>query len=148
MNCSAEKQAENGLMAAFGRTAAAMVTVAAVALLGVLPGTALGGRYPAAPWAICSAMARPGTGTRTARRCRCRSHARPTRPKQIWQGRTGGRPAEEPPETWPEGKSTERSLHPALGLPAGIDGRHRHCPQHSPTSHGAGGCGGEDLVRL
>ena len=151
MNCSAEKASRKWAYGAFGRTAAAMVTVAAVALLGALPepASAARGTRPA-PWADLF-----GDGPPRLRGTRHRAavplpRSRPVDAPKSESGKAEpGRPAaEEPPEPGQSGKSTEPEPSPQpsacrLALTDAIA-----IAPSIPDIHGAGGCGGEDLVRL
>jgi len=110
MNCSAEKASRKWAYGAFGRTAAAMVTVAAVALLGVLPEPALAGRVPGRRHGpICSAMGRPGSGETRHRAAVPLPKPRPAEAPKTESGKAepGRSAAEEPPEPGQSGKSTE-----------------------------------------
>ncbi len=99
--------------------------------------------------ATCSGMARPGCGERcTARRCRCRGRARPMRPasrkleparpsrRRPRRGRQAGRRRAVTGAS-PQPSACRLALTEAIAIAPSI-----------PDIHGAGGCGGEDLVRL
>jgi hypothetical protein len=161
MNCSAEKASRKWPIGAFGRTRMAMVTVAALALLGMQVASAAAARRPApSPW---DALFGGGPPKRRA----TVHHSAVPLPK--------ARPAEAPkPESdKPESdkaesdkpgsdQSTERAAPAATGKPA--QQASPAAPEPSacrlalteqiaiapsiPDIHGTGGCGGEDLVRL
>jgi hypothetical protein len=152
MNCSAEKASRKWAYGAFGRTAAAMVTVTALALPGALPGQALAARgpRPAPPWADLF-----GDGPPKLRGTRHRAAVplpkpRPADAPKPESGKPG-QAAEEPQAPGQSDKSTEQvapqpspqpsacrlALTDAIAIAPSI-----------PDIHGAGGCGGEDLVRL
>ena len=103
-----------------------------------------------APWATCSGLARQGSGQRRAaqRRCRCRGRARPRRlrpsatepAKEPQAPARNGKPAEQAapaPQPTPQPSACRLALTEAIAIAPSI-----------PDIQGAGGCGGEDLVRL
>ena len=161
MNCSAEKSSRKWLCRAFGRTVAARVTVAALLLLLAVPGEpamAAKASRPG-PWSDLFGL-NPPKLRRTQHRAavplpRPRPAEAPTaasvQPASVQPA------AVEPPVPAPAGKSVEQA---APALPPSP----QPLPQPSacrlaltdaiaiapsiPDIRGAGGCGGEDLVRL
>jgi hypothetical protein len=157
MNCSAEKASRKWAYGAFGRTAAAMVTVAAVALLlGALSEQALAAKraWPG-PWGDLF-----GGGPPKLRGAVHRAAVVPLprpRPADAPHAQSGkvepGRPAAEAPQAptqtakpseqqpapqpSPEPSACRLALTDAIAIAPSI-----------PDIHGDGGCGGEDLVRL
>jgi len=149
MNFSAEKASRKWAKGAFGRNPAAMVTAAtALLLLGALPGPvdAAKGTRPA-PWDDLFGGGPP--------RLRGGLH-RPAvplprpRPADAPAAETASPAAREPPaasetakeavkqtEPAPEASACRQALTEAIAIAPSI-----------PDIHGAGGCGGEDLVRL
>src|SRR6478736_4300844 len=144
MNCSAEKASRKWAYGAFGRTAAAMVTVVAVAFLGASsePAMAARGTRPA-PWGDLFGDGPPrlrGTLHRAAVPL-----PRP-RPTEAPATESGSPPAEAPAEAAKPGEPSAPSPQPSacrLALTDTIA-----IAPSIPDIHGAGGCGGEDLVRL
>src|SRR5712671_4550834 len=156
MNCSAEKASRKWACGAFGRTAAAMVTVAVVALLGALPeqASAAKGTRPA-PWTDLFGDDPPRLRRTVHRAAVPLPRPRPADAPKLESGKAGpGQPAaEEPqpagrngkpteqaapaPEPSPEPSACRLALTDAIAIAPSI-----------PDIHGAGGCGGEDLVRL
>ena len=146
MNCSAEKASRKWAYGAFGRTAAAMVTVAAVALLGALPEPAAAARGARpAPWGDLFGDGPPrlrGTLHRAAvplPRPRPADAPKPDSDKRVRAGRAG-RPSRHwkpSPEPSPQPSACRLALTDAIAIAPSI-----------PDIRGAGGCGGEDLVRL
>ena len=169
MNCSAEKASRKWAYGAFGRTAAAMVTVAAgMVLLGLLSEQALAAKTSLrSPWGDLFGIHPPrlrGTVHRTAVPLpRPRPADAPkTESGKIESGKAEsgkaeagkvepGRPtANEPPnadkpseqaapapQPSPQPSACRLALTDAIAIAPSI-----------PDIHGAGGCGGEDLVRL
>jgi len=144
MNCSAEKASRKWAYGAFGRTAAAMVTVVAVALLGASSGPAMAARGTRpAPWGDLF-----GDGPPRLRRTLHRAAVplpRP-RPAEAPAAESGSPPAEAPAEAAKPGEPSAPSPQPSacrLALTDTIA-----IAPSIPDIHGAGGCGGEDLVRL
>ena len=144
MNCSAEKASRKWAYGAFGRTAAAMVTVVAVALLGVLSGPAVAARGTRpAPWGDLF-----GDGPPRLRGTLHRATVplpRP-RPADAPAAESGSPPAEAPTEAAKPSEQSTPSPQPSacrLALTDTIA-----IAPSIPDIHGAGGCGGEDLVRL
>ena len=144
MNCSAEKASRKWAYGAFGRTAAAMVTVVAVALLGASSGPAMAARGTRpAPWGDLF-----GDGPPRLRRTLHRAAVplpRP-RPTEAPATESGSPPAEAPAEAAKPGEPSAPSPQPSacrLALTDTIA-----IAPSIPDIHGAGGCGGEDLVRL
>ena len=145
MNCSAEKASRKWAYGAFGRTAAAMVTVAAVALLGALPEPAAAARGARpAPWGDLFGDGPPrlrGTLHRAAvplPRPRPADAPKPDSDKPSGQAAPASKPSLEPsPEPSPQPSACRLALTDAIAIAPSI-----------PDIRGAGGCGGEDLVRL
>jgi hypothetical protein len=156
MNCSAEKASRKWAYGAFGRTAAAMVTVAAAALLGALsePALAAKGTRPA-PWAdlfsdgpprlrgtrhrVAVPLPRPRPADAPKLESRKAGPGQPAAEEPQPPGRSG-KPTEQAapaPEPSPEPSACRLALTDAIAIAPSI-----------PDIHGAGGCGGEDLVRL
>ena len=150
MNCSAEKASRKWAYGAFGRTAAAMVTVAAVALFGALSGQALAakGTRPG-PWGDLFGDGPPrlrGTPHRVAvplPRPRPADapgaesgKAEPGQPAAEAPAQTA-KPGEQQAAPSPQPSACRLALTDAIAIAPSI-----------PDIHGAGGCGGEDLVRL
>ena len=154
MNSSAQNASRKWAYGAFRRIEPAMVTAAAVALLlGMPSGPALAAKASRpAPWDDLFREDRHAErGQRRAacgtRRCRCRSRARPRRPsaepdkpdQDSRQAATAnGKPEQAAPAPPPHQPSACRlALTEAIAIAPSI-----------PDIKGAGGCGGEDLVRL
>ena len=153
MNFSAEKASRKWAYGAFARYAAAMVTVAAVLLLlGAQAGSAQAakGTRPA-PWGDLFGDTPPrgearlrGTVHRSAAVPLPRSRpaeapaAEPSQPAAEAQQATPqtGKPVE-PAAPAPQPSACRLALTDAIAIAPSI-----------PDIHGAGGCGGEDLVRL
>ena len=155
MNCSAEKASRKWAYGAFGRTAAAMVTVAAGLLLaGLLPDQALAARAsrPAplsAPWGDLFGVHPPrlrGTAHRAAVPL---PRPRPGEPpgaaeepaketaKETGKADKPSEQATPAPQPSPQPSACRLALTDAIAIAPSI-----------PDIRGAGGCGGEDLVRL
>ncbi|MBR1227628.1 MULTISPECIES: extensin family protein [unclassified Bradyrhizobium] len=162
MNCSAEKASRKWAYGAFGRTAAAMVTVAAgLLLLGLLSDLALAAktsRQPAwqSPWGDLFGIHPPRQRGKVHRAAVPLPRPRPTdaptaEPAKPTADESSKEAAKETAkETTKEGKPTEQAapqppppsacrlaLTEAIAIAPSI-----------PDIRGAGGCGGEDLVRL
>ena len=163
MNSSAEKASRKWANGAFGRTRAAMITVAAVALImGMQAEPAKAARRPAsAPWGDLFGDGRPKLRGPRPRELGLRGtlhrsavplpRARPDEAPTAEPGPAApGPPAEEPAETRkpaeqaapapqpsPQPSACRLALTDAIAIAPSI-----------PDIHGAGGCGGEDLVRL
>ena len=156
MNCSAEKASRKWANGAFGRSGAAMVTVAAAALmLGMQAEPAKAARRPVpAPWGDLFGSGQP----RGLPRLRGTQHRSAVplpkpRPAEAPAAEPGQPAAEEPqapagtrkpseqaapaPQPSPEPSACRLALTDAIAIAPSI-----------PDIHGAGGCGGEDLVRL
>ena len=129
-----------------------MVTVAAVALLlGMPTGPAMAAKASRpAPWGdlFRDASPRSGATARRARRCRCRSRARPrplqpsatSRTRSSRRSPPNGKPDQQAapaPQPTPQPSACRLALTDAIAIAPSI-----------PDIKGAGGCGGEDLVRL
>ena len=148
MNCSAEKASRKWAYGAFGRTAAAMVTVAAVALARRVARTGRGGegRPRRRRGATCSADGPPrlrGTLHRAAvplPRPRPAEAPEPNPTSRAGRGRRRRSQAvsrQAAPEPSPQPSACRLALTDEIAIAPSI-----------PDIHGAGGCGGEDLVRL
>ena len=151
MNCSAEKASRKWAYGAFGRIAAAMVTVAAVALFGALSGEALaakgsrpglwGDLFGGAPPRLRGTVHRaavPLPRPRPADAPGAESgKAEPGKPAAEVPAQVA-KPAEQPaPQPSPQPSACRLALTDAVAIAPSI-----------PDIHGVGGCGGEDLVRL
>jgi hypothetical protein len=148
MNCSAEKASRKWAYGAFGRTAAAIVTVAAaVLLLGLQAAPAAAARRPVlAPWGDLFGANPPKPRAKVHRsavplpkpRPAEASAAEPDRPAAGKQGPAEtAKPAEQAAPAAPEPSACRVALTDAIAIAPSI-----------PDIKGAGGCGGEDLVRL
>ncbi|MGH6642008.1 MAG: extensin family protein [Bradyrhizobium sp.] len=145
MNCSAEKASRKWGYGAFGRTAAAMVTVAAVVLLlGLQAGPAAAARRPVlAPWGDLFGGSPPKPRAKVHRSAvplpKPRpAEAEPDRPAAGKQAPAEtAKPAEQAAPAAPEPSACRLALTDAIAIAPSI-----------PDIRGAGGCGGEDLVRL
>jgi hypothetical protein len=156
MNFSAEKASRKWANGAFGRSRAAIVTVAAAALmLGMQAEPAKAARRPVpAPWGDLFGSGQP----RGLPRLRGTQHRSAVplpkpRPAEAPAAEPGQPAAEEPqapagtrkpseqaapaPQPSPEPSVCRLALTDAIAIAPSI-----------PDIHGAGGCGGEDLVRL
>jgi hypothetical protein len=162
MNCSAEKASRKWVYGAFGRTAAAMVTVAAgLLLLGLLSEQALAARASRpAPWsepwgdlfgihppkprgtvrraAVPLPRPRPADAPtaeqpakETAKEATKEATKEPTKPDKP------GEQATPAPLPSPQPSACRQALTEDVAIAPSI-----------PDIRGAGGCGGEDLVRL
>ena len=150
MNFTAQNASRKWAYGAFRRIEPAMVTVAAVALLLGMPSRAGDGGESVPPGALGRPVegriaTRAGNGAR-ARRCRCRSRARPrplppsatSRTRRSRSPERQARPAGCARTAAPPQPSACRlALTDAIAIAPSI-----------PDIKGAGGCGGEDLVRL
>jgi len=156
MNCSAEKASRKWANGAFGRNQAAMVTVAAaLLLLGTQAGpvhAARGARL--APWGDLFGAGPPKPKASVRRLAvplpRPRPADAPTAetgpaaaepqapPSQTGKPAEQAAPASPPsPPPAPQASACRQALTEAIAIAPSI-----------PDIHGAGGCGGEDLVRL
>src|SRR4030081_2043305 len=156
MNCSAEKASRKWANGAFGRNQAAMVTVAAVLiLLGTQAGpvhAARGARL--APWgdlfgagppkprasvrrlAVPLPRPRPADApTAETGPAAAQPQAPPPKPAKPPEKAAPASPPSPPPA--PQASACRQALTEAIAIAPSI-----------PDIHGAGGCGGEDLVRL
>jgi hypothetical protein len=152
MNSSAEKASRKWANGAFGRSTAAMVTVAAALLwLGAAPGPASAARRPMpAPWdlfgsgpvklrGIVHRLAVPLPRPRPAEA----PHAEPDAPEpgpaaaEKPASAEPAKPAEQAGPAAPTPSACRLALTADIAIAPSI-----------PDIHGAGGCGGEDLVRL
>ena len=149
MNFTAQKASRKWSIGAFGRIAAAMVTVAAAMLLGMPaePATAAK-RSRAAPWADLFGNGSPRereTRRATARRVpvpRPRPAEAPSAERDAGNqaAPTSGNPdrqAAPAPQPTPQPSACRLALTDTIAIAPSI-----------PDIKGAGGCGGEDLVRL
>ena len=154
MNCSAEKASRKWAYGAFGRTAAAMVTVAAVALFGALSGQALAAKGTRlGPWGDLFGGGPPRLRGTVHRAAVPLPRPRPADAPGAESGKESGKAepgqpaAEAPAQTAKPGEqqaapsplpsACRLALTDAIAIAPSI-----------PDIHGAGGCGGEDLVRL
>ena len=148
MNFTAQNASRKWAYGAFRRIEAAMVTVAAVALLlGMPSGPAVAAKASRqAPWGDLLRVGSPqerGRGARGMRRCRCRSRARPRPlpPSATSRTRRSRRTASPisrlRPQPAPQPSACRLALTDDIAIAPSI-----------PDIKGAGGCGGEDLVRL
>lgn len=152
MNFSAEKASRKWAYGAFGRREAAMVTAAAVLLwLGGQAGPASAARRSApAPWADLFGGGPPKLRGTVHRLAIPLPRPRPAEaPKQSDKPEPGlpaaekqpsaepARPAEQAAPMAPQPSACRLALTEAIAIAPSI-----------PDIHGAGGCGGEDLVRL
>jgi hypothetical protein len=148
MNCSAEKASRKWAYGAFGRTAAAIVTVAAISLLSEQAMAAR--RYRPAPWVDLFGMTPPKLRGTVHRAAVPLPRPRPAEapaaeggpsaaeePKAPAQAARPGEQAAPAPRPSPEPSACRLALTEAIAVAPSI-----------PDIHGAGGCGGEDLVRL
>ena len=151
MNCSGKKASRKWAYGAFGRTAAAMVTVAAMALFGALSGQAVAAKGTRPwPWGDLFGHSPPrlrGTVHRAAvplPRPRPAdapgaesAKPEPGEPAAEAPAQTA-KPGEQPaPQPSSQPSACRLALTDAIAIAPSI-----------PDIHGAGGCGGEDLVRL
>src|ERR1700710_1520985 len=155
MNCSAEKASRKWANGAFGRTRAAMVTVAAVLLLlGAQAGQVHAARgVRPAPWG--NLFGDPPKPRGSVRRAAVPlPKPRPAEAPAAETGTPTGPAAAEPqaPQT---GKPTEQAAPQPSPPPAPQASACRQALTEAiaiapsiPDIHGAGGCGGEGLVRL
>ena len=151
MNSSAEKASRKWANGAFGRSAAAMVTVAAALLwLGVLAGPASAARRPASsPWGDLFGLGPPklrgGLHHRLAiplprprpAEAPSAAPAKSEPPAAAEKPAEPSKPAEHAAPAAPTPSACRLALTEAIAIAPSI-----------PDIHGAGGCGGEDLVRL
>jgi hypothetical protein len=164
MNCSAEKASRKWAYGAFGRTAAAMVTVVAgILLFGLLSEQALAARAyrPAArsaPWgdlfgihppklrgtvhrraAVPLPRPRPVDAPKDAPKTESGKAEEPAREtaKEAAKPDKPGEQAAPAPQPSPQPSACRLALTDTIAIAPSI-----------PDIHGAGGCGGEDLVRL
>src|SRR5258707_15431458 len=141
MNCSAEKASRKWASGAFGRTAAAMVPVAAVAFLGALSGPALAGKGTRpGPWGDLFGGGGPPRLRGPLHRAAV-PLPRP-RPADAPAAESGSPPAEAPAEAAKPSEQSTPSPQPSacrLALTDTIA-----IAPSIPDIHGAGGCGGED----
>ena len=152
MNCSAEKASRKWAFGAFGRTAAAMVTVAAGLVLADLlcePALAArGSRAAPAPWGDLFGM-HPPRLRRTVHRAvvplpqprpadapTAEEPAKDSAKETVKETAKPERPGEQAKPA-PQPSACRLALTDAIAIAPSI-----------PDIHGAGGCGGEDLVRL
>jgi hypothetical protein len=148
MNCSAEKASRKWAYGVFGRTAAAMVTVTAVVLLSALSEQALAARGTRlAPWGDLFGAGPPKLRRTVHRSAVPLPRPRPADAPTAEPGQPAAKePAQSPkpseqaapaPQPSPERSACRLALTDAIAIAPSI-----------PDIHGAGGCGGEDLVRL
>jgi hypothetical protein len=159
MNCSAEKASRKWAYGAFGRMAAAMVTVAAgMVLLGLDCGRAEAARTSRqSPWGDLFGVHPPRLRGTVHRAAVPLPRPRPADAPNTGSGKTeggevepgrpaadeapkGDKPSEQAvpaPQPSPQPSACRLALTDAIAIAPSI-----------PDIHGAGGCGGEDLVRL
>ena len=153
MICSAEKASRKWAYGAFGRTAAAMVTVAVgLLLLGLLAGPAAAARRPLlAPWGDLFGASPPKPRAKVHRSAVPLPKPRPAEAPKTESGKAEpdrpaagkhapaetAKPAEQAVPAAPEPSACRVALTDAIAIAPSI-----------PDIKGAGGCGGEDLVRL
>ncbi len=158
MNCSAEKASRKWVIGAFGRTGTVMVTVAALALalLGLQTEPATAARGPVlGPWGNLFGASQPkrrGTVHHSAvplPKPRPAEAPSPESDKPESDKPGSDQPAEKTAPA-PTGKPTQQAS-PAAPEPSAcrlaLTEQIAIAPS-IPDIHGAGGCGGEDLVRL
>ncbi len=149
MNCSAEKSSRKFTYGAFGRTGTALITAVAI-LFGMLAEPAMAARR-SAPFPFADLFGQPRPKPRAAVRQAAVPLPKP-RPAQapVWKPEPpaaaekappadNGKAAEKPPEQAPppQPSACRQALTEDIAIAPSI-----------PDIHGAGGCGGEDLVRL
>jgi hypothetical protein len=154
MNCSAEKASRKWASDAFGRNQAAMVTATAVLLLlGAQAGPVHAARgVRLAPWGNLFGAGPPRGETRLRGGVRRSAVVPLPKPRPADapaaepqpQAPQAGKPAEQAapaappsPPPAPQASACRQKLTEAIAIAPSI-----------PDIHGAGGCGGEDLVRL
>ncbi|MET3844292.1 hypothetical protein ABIE49_006370 [Bradyrhizobium sp. OAE829] len=151
MNCSAEKASRKWAFGAFGRTAAAMVTVAVGLLLpGVFCEPALAAKASrSTPWGDLFGIHPPKPRAKVHRAVVPLPQPRPADApsaeelakeavKETAKGTTKeGKPTEQATPQPPPPSACRLALTEAIAIAPSI-----------PDIRGAGGCGGEDLVRL
>lgn len=152
MNCSAEKASRKWAYGAFGRTAAAMVTVAGLFLVGLLPDQALAARASrtapfSAPWGDLFGVHPPRLRGTVHRATVPLPRPRPAEAP----GAAGGPAKETAKETGKADKPGEQATPAPPPQPSAcrlaLTDDIAIAPS-IPDIRGAGGCGGEDLVRL
>jgi hypothetical protein len=162
MNCSAEKASRKWASGAFGRNQAAMVTAAAVLLLlGAQAGPVHAARsVRPAPWGDLFGAGPPRGETRPRGSVHRAAVPLPRpRPADAPAAETGTGPAavEPQPQAPQAGKPAEQAApasapsQPAAPQPSACRQALTEAIAIAPSIpdiHGAGGCGGEDLVRL
>ena len=146
MNCSAEKASRKWAYGAFGWTKAAMVTVAALLLLfAAFPEPAMAAKASGpVPWGDLFGLNPPKRGTirrATVPLPRPRPAEAPTAAAEVPPA-PAGKPVEQAapapqPSPQPLPSACRLALTDAIAIAPSI-----------PDIRGAGGCGGEDLVRL
>jgi hypothetical protein len=155
MNCSAEKASRKWTYGAFGRTVPAMVTAAVgLVLLGLLCDQALaarGSRVQSEPWGNLFAAHPPRLRGTVHRSAVPLPRPRPADAPTVESGRGAEEPARETAKETikeavkPDDKATPTPQPSACRL--ALTETIAIAPS-IPDIHGAGGCGGEDLVRL
>lgn len=152
MNCSAEKASRKWAIGTFGRTRTAMVTVAVLALLGMQAEPAAAARRPVlAPWGDLFGAGLPKHRGTVHRAAVPLPRPRPTEaPNANSDKAKPDQPAAEKPAPAVTGKPVQQAS-PAVPEPSAcrlaLTEQIAIAPS-IPDIHGAGGCGGEDLVRL
>jgi len=147
MNCSAEKASRKWAFGAFGRTAAMVTVMASLVLLGLQAEPAAAARRPVlAPWGDLFGGSPPKPRAKVHRSAVPLPKPRPaeaptTEPDRPAAGKQApaetAKPAEQAAPAAPEPSACRLALTDAIAIAPSI-----------PDIHGAGGCGGEDLVRL
>jgi hypothetical protein len=157
MNCSAEKASRKWASGAFGRNRAAMVTAAAaLLLLGAQAGPVHAARgVRPMPWGYLFGIG-PSKPRGSVRRSAVVPLPKP-RPADAPAAETGPAAAGPQPQAPQNGKPAEQAAPASAPSPPPVP-QASACRQalteaiaiapSIPDIHGAGGCGGEDLVRL
>jgi len=152
MNCSAEKASRKWAFGAFGRTAAMGTVVASLLLLGLQAEPAAAARRPVfAPWGDLFGGSPPKPRAKVHRSAVPLPTPRPAEAPKMESGKAEpdrpaagkeapaetAKPAEQAAPAAPEPSACRAALTDAIAIAPSI-----------PDIKGAGGCGGEDLVRL
>ena len=152
MNCSAEKASRKWAIGAFGRIRTAMVTVAVLALLGMQAVSPAAARRPVlSPWGDLFGAGPPKLRGTVHRAVVPLPRPRPAEaPNADSDKAEPDQPAAEKPAPAETGKPAQQAS-PAPPEPSAcrlaLTDQIAIAPS-IPDVHGAGGCGGEDLVRL
>ena len=144
MNSSAENASRKWSNGAFGRSAAAMVTAAALLLVGIRADPANAARRSApAPWADLFRESPPRLRKAIHRAAVPLPRPRPAEAPDQPAAENGappveaGKSAEQAAPAAPQPSACRQALTEEIAIAPSI-----------PDIHGPGGCGGEDLVRL